>query len=52
MDTEQGNVTACNNIRDKNGNILIEKEDKAERWKEYLKGLYNGGKLSSKAIEE
>ena len=38
----------CNTIRDKNGNILFENEDKVKRWKEYLEDLYKGSNFNAK----
>jgi hypothetical protein len=32
------------NIRNSNGGILLENEDKANHWKEYLEKLYDGEK--------
>ena len=42
----------CNTIRDKNGNILFENEDKVKRWKEYLEDLYKGSNFNAKIIED
>ncbi|XP_023213215.1 uncharacterized protein LOC111616005 [Centruroides sculpturatus] len=37
---------------DKQGNILIEKKQIAQRWKEYIEKLYKGDKLDESLIEE
>ena len=42
----------CNAIKDKNGDLLIENEDKEKRWKEYLEELYSGNNLCKSVIEE
>jgi hypothetical protein len=39
------------NIMNSNGDILLEKEDKANHWKKYLEKLYDGKELNEKALE-
>ncbi|KAL4083941.1 hypothetical protein QTP88_029258 [Uroleucon formosanum] len=42
------NKTKVNNkIRDENGNLLIDNEDIANRWKQYLEVLYQGEEITS-----
>ncbi|XP_049766099.1 uncharacterized protein LOC126095310 [Schistocerca cancellata] len=43
--------TTCMNIKSSDGNPVLSKEGKAERWKEYTEGLYKGDVLEDSVIE-
>lgn len=42
-----GKTNVNSKIRDENGNLLIDNEDIACRWKQYLEVLYQGEKITS-----
>ncbi|XP_049768440.1 uncharacterized protein LOC126106258 [Schistocerca cancellata] len=43
--------TTCKNIKSSDGNPVLNKEGKAERWKEYTQGLYKGEVLEDNIME-
>ncbi|XP_049762340.1 uncharacterized protein LOC126088253 [Schistocerca cancellata] len=43
--------TTCMNIKSSDGNPVLSKEGKAERWKEYIEGLYKGDVLENNIME-
>ncbi|XP_049768102.1 uncharacterized protein LOC126101500 [Schistocerca cancellata] len=43
--------TTCMNIKSFDGNPVLSKEGKAERWKEYIEGLYKGYVLEDNTME-
>ncbi|XP_049787836.1 uncharacterized protein LOC126191130 [Schistocerca cancellata] len=43
--------TTCMNIKSSDGNPVLSKEGKAERWKEYIEGLYKGDVFEDNIME-
>ncbi|XP_049771885.1 uncharacterized protein LOC126151220 [Schistocerca cancellata] len=43
--------TTCTNIKSSDGNPVLSKEGKAERWKEYIEGLYKADILEDNILE-
>lgn len=42
-----GKTKVISKIRDENGNLLIDNEDMASRWKHFLEVLYQGEEITS-----
>ena len=43
--------SSCMNIKSSDGKPVLGKEGKAERWKEYIEGLYQGNELEGSILE-
>ncbi|XP_049764552.1 uncharacterized protein LOC126092864 [Schistocerca cancellata] len=50
-ETFEDKRTTCMNIKSLDGNPVLSKEGKAERWKEYIEGLYKGDVLEDDIME-
>jgi len=44
--------TKCIKLKDANGNLLLGQKERADRWKEYIEGLYWGEEMGQDIIEE